>query len=154
MAHYWLLKSEPSVYSIDDLARDTETHWDGIRNYQARNFMRDTMQVGDKVIFYHSNAGPPAAVGVAEVCRSAYPDFTAWDPSDPHYDPKTDQKNPTWVMVDIRFIQKFSRSVSLGLIKEAPDLAGIMVAQRGARLSIQPLSLAHFDVLCQLGMSK
>src|SRR6185437_1538302 len=107
MANYWLVKSEPSCYSIDDLARDGKTMWDGVRNYQARNFMRDGMKKGDRVLFYHSNADPMGVVGVAEVCREAYPDFTAQDPSNDHFDPSSTADNPIWMMVDIAFVAKF-----------------------------------------------
>ncbi|HEY1074321.1 MAG TPA: EVE domain-containing protein [Patescibacteria group bacterium] len=148
---YWLIKSEPSVYSIDDLERDKTTYWDGIRNYQARNFLRDSMKVGDKIIFYHSNTEPPAAVGVAEVSKEGYPDFTAWDKEDPHFDPKSDPSNPTWYMVDIAFVKKFTHPLSLDAMKANPDLAGLMVIQKGARLSVQPVSKEHFERLVQLG---
>jgi predicted RNA-binding protein with PUA-like domain len=149
--NYWLFKSEPGAYSLDDLKRDGQTCWDGVRNYQVRNFMRDNMAVGDRVLFYHSNAEPTGVVGVAEICRAAYPDHTAWDPSNPHYDPASRQEAPTWLMVDIAYVSAFVRLVSLAEIKADPALAGMMVAQKGSRLSIQPVSEAHFQRVCELG---
>lgn len=145
------MKSEPAVYSIDHLASDKTTHWDGVRNFQARNFLRDSMQVGDQIIFYHSNAHPPAAVGVAYVSKAGYPDFTAWDPQDPHFDPKSNADNPTWYMVDISFAKKFTHALSLDDMKQIPELSGLMVIQKGARLSIQPVSKEHFETLVRLG---
>ena len=138
------MKSEPDVYSIDDLARDGSTHWDGVRNYQARNFMRDDMKVGDKVLFYHSNAKPPGAAGVATVCREAYPDFTAWDPKDKHFDPKSDPEDPTWFMVDIAYESNLPRDVSISELMANPTLADMAVVQRFQRLSVQPVTKAEF----------
>lgn len=148
--NYWLLKSEPNAYSIDDLARDKTTHWDGVRNFQARNYMRDQMKVGDKVLFYHSNTEPIGIVGVAEVCKEAYPDHTAFDPKDHHYDPKSDPSKPTWYMVDIAFVKKFDTPLTLSDIKANPGLETMMVAQKGSRLSVQPVSKEHFDYIVAL----
>jgi predicted RNA-binding protein with PUA-like domain len=148
---YWLMKSEPSVFSIDDLKREGQTCWDGVRNYQARNFMRDQMKLSDRVLFYHSNATPTGVAGIAEIVREAYPDHTAFDPADPHYDPKSDPNAPTWVMVDIGYVATFPRFVTLDEIKAEPGLAGIVVAQKGSRLSVQPVSEEHFKFLCMLG---
>lgn len=148
---YWLMKSEPTSYSIDDLARDQKTHWSGVRNYQARNFMRDDMRVGDGVLFYHSNATPSGVTGIARVSKAGYPDFTAWDPKDPHYDPKSPSEKPLWVMIDIQFVEKFPDIVSLEAIKREPRLTGIAVAQKGSRLSVQPVSSAHFNLIRQMG---
>lgn len=114
---YWLLKSEPNAYSIDDLKSDRVTHWDGVRNYQARNFMRDQMKVGDLCFFYHSNTDPVGIVGVCEVVKESYPDFTAFDPEDPHYDPKSDPDNPRWMMVDVKFKKKFSETLTLKALR-------------------------------------
>jgi len=114
---YWLMKSEPDVYSIDDLESDGETMWDGVRNYQARNFMRDDMEVGDRVLFYHSNASPPGVVGVAEVSRAGYPDHTARDPDSNYYDEKATEDDPRWFMVDVEFVEAFDEVVSLEEIK-------------------------------------
>lgn len=151
MQQCWLMKSEPQAYSIDDLERDRVTPWDGIRNYQARNFMRDRMQVGDRVLFYHSNAKPPGVVGLAQVARTAYPDFTAWNPQDPHYDPKSTAEKPVWMMVDVEFVEKFPHLVSLSDLKQRADLKGLLAVKRGMRLSIQPVEPAHFDIICQMG---
>jgi predicted RNA-binding protein with PUA-like domain len=151
MANYWLVKSEETCYSIDDLARDGKTMWDGVRNYQARNYMRDGMKLGDKVLYYHSNSEIIGVVGVAEVVREAYPDHTALDPLNDHYDPKATAENALWIMVDIGFVSKFPRPVSLQEIKDAPDLAGMVVAQKGSRLSVQPVSEEHFQVVCKMG---
>lgn len=148
---YWLIKSEPSVFSIEDLKRVGTTHWDGVRNYQARNFMRDGMRVGDRVLFYHSNAAPMGVAGIAEIVREAYPDHTAFDSSDPHYDPKSKPDAPTWLMVDIGYVTAFPRIVTLDEIKADPQLAGMVVAQKGSRLSVQPVSEEHFRRVCELG---
>jgi predicted RNA-binding protein with PUA-like domain len=142
---HWLLKTEPESYSIDDLKRDKKTSWDGVRNYQARNFIRDDMKTGDLILLYHSNAKPPGIVGIAKVCRDAYPDHTAQDPKDHHHDPKATKENPIWMMVDIQFVEKFTAIVSLDEIKAAKSLDGILVAKRGQRLSVQPVEKAHFD---------
>ena len=141
---YWLAKSEPSAYGIEDLRKDGITYWDGVRNYQARNFMRDTMREGDLVLFYHSNANPPAVAGVARVCREGYPDFTAWDKRDEHYDPKSDKDDPTWIMVDLAFVEAFDEPVPLDRLRAEPSLDGLLVIRRGQRLSIQPVELKHF----------
>ena len=151
MAKYWLIKSEPDVYSIVDLEKDKKTHWDGVRNYQARNFMRDEMKKGDQVIFYHSNTKPPGAVGVCEVVREGYPDFTAFDPDDKHYDPKSKEDEPTWYMVDVKFIQKFNNPVPLDEIKANPKLQDMKLIQRGNRLSVMPVKKAEFDEIVKMG---
>ncbi len=150
---FWLLKSEPEVYSIDDLARDGSTCWDGVRNYQARNYMRDEMRIGDGILFYHSNVQPTGIAGIARVSRPAYPDFTAWDKQNQHYDPKTDPENPAWMMVDIEFKEKFIHFVTLNEIKSHPDLEDIMVARRGMRLSVQPVESRHFAIISKWGRS-
>jgi predicted RNA-binding protein with PUA-like domain len=149
---YWLMKSEPDVFSIEDLAnnKDQTTYWDGVRNYQARNFMRDEMKVGDKVIFYHSNTKPPAAVGVCEIVKEAYPDFTAFDPEDPHFDPKSDKGNPRWYMVDIKLEKIFDRPVSLSEIKENPKLQDMKLVQKGNRLSVMPIKKSEFDEIVKM----
>lgn len=153
MNRYWLIKSEPSVYSIDDLERDGQTHWDGVRNYQARNMLRDEMKAGDQVLFYHSNADPMAVAGIAQVAREGYADDTALDPQGPHYDPKATPENPIWVMVDIGFVEKFVRPVALPEMRADPTLEGLMLTRRGSRLSVQPVSEAHFQRICALGRS-
>ena len=149
--NYWLMKSEPAVYSIADLERDKVTGWDGVRNYQARNIMRDQMQVGDLALFYHSNATPPGVAGLMRVVREAYPDSTAWDPASDHYDVRSTPDKPVWLQVDLEYVCAFRTFVALPAIKNDPDLGGIMVARRGARLSVQPVSPAHFSHICRLG---
>lgn len=144
MKRYWLMKSEPDVYSIDDLARDGTTSWSGVRNYQARNFMRDDMKVGDLVLFYHSNAEPPGVAGIAKVVRTAHPDLTALDPRSPYHDLKATPENPIWQMVDVGFVAAFKRIVSLDELRADPALAGMLVIKRGMRLSVQPVDPAHF----------
>ena len=147
---YWLVKSEPGAYSIDDLVRDKKTHWDGVRNYQARNFMRDSMKKGGHVLFYHSNADPTAVVGVCEVVKEGYPDFTAFDPEEKHFDPKSNNENPTWIMVDIKLIKKFKRPVSLNEIKKNPKLQDMRLVQRGNRLSVMPIEKKELDLIVKL----
>jgi predicted RNA-binding protein with PUA-like domain len=139
---YWLLKTEGSCYSIDDLARDRTIAWTGIRNYQARNFMRDGMHAGDLALFYHSNGtahSPTGVYGIARVASAPYPDETQFDRKDMHYDPKAKKEQPIWTSVDIAFVRKFKEPVTLSQIKFDPALKGMMVAQRGSRLSVQPV---------------
>ena len=141
---YWLFKSEPEEYSFDDLLRDKKTCWDGIRNYQVRNFMRDEMQVGDEVLFYHSNSSPPGVAGLARVASGAYPDHTQFDPKDKHYDAKSDPDEPRWLMVDIEAAGELARYVGLPELKADPALEEMGVVRRGNRLSVQPVSAAEF----------
>jgi predicted RNA-binding protein with PUA-like domain len=152
MSKFWLIKSEPSEFSIDDLAKSQNqtTYWDGVRNYQARNFMRDEMKIGDKVLFYHSNAEPNAVVGVCEVVREAYPDHTQFDPKHEHYDPKTDKKNPTWFMVDIKLEKKFKKHVTLEEIKVNSKLAKMRLVQRGNRLSVMPITKGEYEEILKM----
>ena len=149
---YWLFKSEPQAFSIDDLAREPKrmTFWDGVRNYQARNLLRDTIQLGDRVLFYHSNAEPMAIVGTAEVVRTGYPDHTAFDPEDHHYDPKSKPDQPTWYMVDIKLLQVFPTPVRRDDLKACAALNDMMLLRRGARLSIQPVTAAEWRAVHQL----
>jgi len=149
---YWLFKSEPESFSIADLAQepDQTTFWDGVRNYQARNFLRDTIRCGDRVLFYHSNADPMAIVGTAEVVKTGYPDHTAFDPSDHHYDPKSDPDKPTWFMVDIRLLQVFPKPVTRDDLKDCADLNDMMLLRPGARLSIQPVTAAEWQAVHRL----
>lgn len=139
---YWLFKSEPNAYSISDLAEEKKqtTFWDGVRNYQARNFLRDDVQVGDGVFFYHSNAKPLAIVGTMRVVKAGYPDHTAFDKDDHHYDPKSDPENPTWYHVDVKLEQEFPEPVTRDMLKDDDETAGMMVLARGSRLSIQPVT--------------
>ena len=149
--NYWLFKSEPDCYSIDDLKKDKKTFWDGVRNYQARNFMRDDMRPGDLVFYYHSNCETPGIIGLAEVCSESYPDHTAFDPNDKHFDPKSDPENPRWMMVDIRYRRKLKRVISLAEIKEhAERLEGFALIRRGNRLSVMPVEKEHFDFILSL----
>ena len=151
---YWLMKSEPGEFSIDDLkaAPGGETFWDGVRNYQARNFMRDDMKVGDGVLYYHSNCPETGVVGLATVCREAYPDHTAFDPEDKHYDPKSDPDNPRWCMVDIRFERKFERVILLRELRKYSDgpLRDMLLLRRGNRLSITPVTAGEWDFILSL----
>ena len=149
---YWLVKSEPEEFGIDDLAAQpgkTE-HWDGVRNYQARNFMRDEMKKGDQVFFYHSNCDTPGIVGIARVVREAYPDHTAFDPDDKHYDPKSDPDNPRWVMVDIKLVRKLKRTIALAELKQRDDLDGFALVRRGNRLSVMPVSEQHWNTILSM----
>lgn len=147
---YWLMKSEPDVYGIDDLQRDGTEPWDGIRNYQARNFLRDQMQMGDRALFYHSNATPPGVVGIMEVVSGPEADELAFDPKSKYFDPKSDPEAPTWIQRQMGFVEKFPRMVTLPELKEDPELEGMLVTRRGQRLSIQPVEKAHFDHICKL----
>ena len=146
---YWLMKSEPDVYSIADLARDQTTGWEGVRNYQARNLMRDQMQVGDLVLFYHSNAEPPGVAGLASVHRTGLVDPAQFDPQSKYFDPKSSPEQPRWIMVELAYVETFPRLLSLPEMRTCPELTGLMVLQRGARLSVQPVSEEHFQALCQ-----
>lgn len=150
---YWLIKSEPSVFSIDDLINSKEqtTYWDGVRNYQARNYLRDEMKINDKVIFYHSNSEPPAAVGVCEVVKEGYPDFTAFDPESNHYDPKSNPDSPAWFMVDVKFISKFANPVSIEQMRNKEKLKNLKLLQRGNRLSVMPISKEEFNQIVKMG---
>ena len=151
---YWLIKSEPSAYSIDDLKRDKSTLWEGIRNYQARNFMMKEMKVGDEALFYHSSAEPPGAVGIAEVSGAAEPDPTQFDSGDSHYDPKATPAKPIWFCVRVKFKQKFTRQVALSELRERKELKDMVLLQKGSRLSIQPVTEKEFKLVSELGSSK
>ena len=148
MPNYWLMKSEPTVYSIDDLERDGKTCWEGVRNYRARNYMRE-MRAGDRVLFYHSNAKPSSVVGLARVVRGAYPDHYARDKRNRYYDPKSSAANPRWFMVDVAFEEKFPSPVSLGQIKSAAKLKE-MVLVNNSRLSVQPVTKDEFGVITRM----
>ena len=148
---YWLVKSEPDCFSIQKLAEQPKqtTYWDGVRNYQARNFMRD-MRVGDRVFYYHSSADPPAVVGIAAVVREAYPDHTAQDPKADHYDPKSTPENPIWEMVDIRLEEIFAEPLGLDQLRDVPQLKNMELLRRGSRLSVQPVSAGEFETIVKL----
>ena len=146
---YWLLKSEPDVFSLEDLKNcpnQTEP-WDGIRNYQARNLMRDEMKVGDQAFFYHSRQAEPAIVGTVRVVRAAYPDHTSWDPSSKYFDEKSSPENPRWLMVDVQFESEFSRPVTLKELRSVPELKEMFLLRKGMRLSVQPVTEEEFQLI-------
>lgn len=147
---YWLIKSEPDCYSIDDFKKDKKADWSGVRNYQARNFMKE-MRVGDLALFYHSSTEPKAVVGVAKVVKEAHADTTGFDKKSEYYEPKATKENPIWYMVTFAFQSKFKTGVNLGQIKLNPKLAGMLLTQQGSRLSVQPVSPAHFETIQKLG---
>ena len=151
---YWLMKSEPGAFSIDDLKREKTTLWDGVRNYQARNFMMNEMKLEDEVIFYHSNADPPAAVGVMTVTGAAEPDPTQFDSEDGHYDPKATPGRPIWYGVRVKFKSKFARPVSLPEMRSHKGLQKMVLLQKGSRLSIQPVTEKEFEIVSELGSKK
>ena len=150
--NYWLMKSEPDTFGINDLInRPLQTeHWDGVRNYQARNMMRDDMKLGDQVFFYHSNCAEPGIVGIMEIVKEGYPDFTAFDPDDKHYDPKSDPAKPRWIMVDVKYVKTLSRTISLKELKAQTQLADLALLRRGNRLSIMPISKAEWEFILAL----
>jgi predicted RNA-binding protein with PUA-like domain len=150
---YWLLKSEPEVFSFEDLlaAKGRRTFWDGVRNYTARNTLRDDMKLGDGVLFYHSNTKPPGIAGVAKVVREGYPDPTQFDAKDPHYDPKARQDDPRWMMVDIEAVLPLERYVALDELRAAPGLRDMALVQRGQRLSVQPVSAGEWRAVLKMG---
>lgn len=148
---YWLFKSEPGAYSFDDLVRDSVAEWDGVRNFQARNLLRDEVQEGDGILFYHSSTSPLAVVGTAIVVRGGYPDHTAWDPGSEHPDPKSTPERPLWYMVDIQAEERFSRPVTLEMLKRTPGLKGMILLRRGMRLSIQPVTPQEWETIVAMG---
>ena len=150
MTNYWLMKSEPHVYSFDELIKDGSTHWDGVRNYQARNFMRDKMRIGDLVLYYHSNTKPPHIAGVSRICKESYPDITQFDKKSKYYDPKATEEVPRWFLVDMEPITKFDEMVTLDQLKDNDALEGMLVIKRGQRLSVQPVEKKHFDEVCSM----
>lgn len=151
---YWLMKCEPEAYSIDDLERDGIASWEGVRNFQARNTMRDDMKLGDGVLFYASNAEPSGVTGAAEVAREAYPDSYAFQKDHKYFDPKSDPENPTWYMVDIRFVEKFPAIVPLAELKATKGLEKMVVTQKGSRLSVQPVTRKEHEIVLKLGRQK
>jgi predicted RNA-binding protein with PUA-like domain len=153
---YWLFKTEPESFSIDDLAAapNQTTCWDGVRNYQARNFMRDEMRLGDRVLFYHSNANPPAIAGVAKVVREAYSDPTAWKKGDHHFEPKASPENPIWQMVDIQLEEIFPRPLELDELRKVAALKKMELLRRGSRLSVQPVTKTEFGAVLKLAHRK
>ena len=147
---YWLMKSEPDAYSMDDLARDKKTYWDGVRNYQARNFMRDQMKPGDLVFFYYSNAEPPGIAGIAKVASEGYPDPSAFDPKDRHYDPDSKKEKPTWYVIELGYVKKFKKLIPLEQLRKVQGLEKMPLLQRGQRLSVQPVSAKEWKLICDL----
>lgn len=144
------MKSEPDAYGIDDLERDRREPWDGIRNYQARNMMRDDMRIGDKVFFYHSNCKEPGIVGLAKVASEAYPDPTQFDPESRYFDPKSSEEAPRWLLVDVEFVRKLKRTITLAELKAQPGLDGMILTRKGNRLSIMPVDKPHWDLILGL----
>ena len=149
--NYWLMKCEPAAYTVAKLARDGSTSWEGVRNYQARNFMRDTMKIGDAVLFYASNVDPSGVTGIAKVSREAHPDHYAWKKGHKYFDPKSTKTNPRWFMVEISFIEQFSDTLPLSTLKATKGLRNMMVTKKGSRLSIQPVTKAEFNIVVRLG---
>jgi len=152
--NFWLMKSEPEAFSIDDLRSAGRAPWDGVRNYQARNFIRDQMKVGDLALFYRSNASPPGVVGVARVASAARPDPTALDPKHAGFDPRSDPQAPRWFLVDVEFVEELAALVSLAALKQDPALKDMLVVQKGQRLSVQPVTAAEFSRVLELGRSE
>ncbi|MBX9689312.1 MAG: EVE domain-containing protein [Candidatus Obscuribacterales bacterium] len=154
--NYWLMKSEPNVFSISDLekAANKTTCWDGVRNYQARNYLRDQIKNGDLVFFYHSNADPPGIAGIAEVVKEAYPDHTAFDKKHEHYDPKSKKENPSWYMVDIKHLQTFKTAIALDQLKELKGLEKMALLQKGSRLSVQPVTREEWETIIKIAGKK
>ena len=154
--HYWLMKSEPDTFSFQDLKNRPKQRepWDGVRNYQARNFMRDAMSVGDRVLFYHSNTQPPGIVGIAEIVSDAYPDPTAFNKKSKYYDPKSDPEQPRWFLVDVAYVADFQNMLTLEQMKAMPELSEMKVLQRGNRLSITPVSESEYRAITAYGLKK
>ncbi|MEW9624602.1 EVE domain-containing protein [Rhodanobacter geophilus] len=148
--HYWLMKSEPDAFSIDDLKRKKQEAWDGVRNYQARNYMRDGMRVGDKVFFYHSNCAEPGIVGIATVATDAYPDPSQFDPRSKYFDPGSSRDNPRWLLVDVKFAKRLKRTITLKELQADAALDGMVLLRKGSRLSVQPVEAAHWEHILAL----
>ena len=152
---YWLMKTEPTVFSFDDLKekpRSTD-HWEGVRNYQARNYMKE-MKKGDRILFYHSNSEEPGIVGIAEITTEAYPDFFSWDSKSRYYDPRSTPENPRWYMVDVTWKKAFKKIVTLKELKADPQLRTMKVLQKGQRLSVMPVTDEEFEIVAALGMQR
>jgi predicted RNA-binding protein with PUA-like domain len=149
---YWLFKSEPTTFSIDDLIKSPHqtTHWEGVRNYQVRNMLRDDIQVGDEVFFYHSNCTPPGIVGTMKIVKKGYPDASAWDKKSQYFDPKSSSENPIWYRVDVSFIKKFKKIISLDDIKQHPDLKNMLIVRKGNRLSITPVTTQEWKTILKM----
>lgn len=154
--NYWLMKSEPTTFSIDDLAKlPKQTHyWDGVRNYQARNMMKNEMKKGDLAFFYHSSCSPAGIVGIVEVVKEAYPDFTAFDSTSPYFDVKSTKENPRWYMVEVKLRKTFNQMVTLSQLRETPNLQSMRILQKGNRLSITPLSHLEWSTILSIAKEK
>ena len=148
--HYWLMKSEPSVFSIDDLKQRKTEPWDGVRNYQARNMLRDEIKKGDLALFYHSACEEPGIVGIMEIAKEGYPDHTAYDPNSRYFDPKSDPDNPRWFLVDVRYKRKLKRTITLQELRDQPQLQGMQLLQKGNRLSIMPVTRKEWDYILSM----
>lgn len=148
---YWLMKCEPSAYTIADLKRDGTTCWEGVRNFQARNFMRDQMRLGDLVLFYASNADPSGVTGLAKITKTGYPDSYAWKTGHKYFDPRSTKEKPMWFMVDLGFVEQFAGTVPLATLKATKDLASMLVTQKGSRLSVQPATKDEYTIVAKLG---
>ena len=148
--NYWLMKCEPSAYTIEQLERDGVTSWEGVRNYQARNFMRDQMKIGDRVLFYASNAEPSGVTGIAEISREAFPDPFATRKGHEYFDPKATKENPIWYSVDLKFVERFPRIIPLDTLKKTPGLESMVVVQKGSRLSIQPVTRKEYEIILRM----
>ena len=148
---YWLMKCEPAAYTIDDLQRDGKTTWEGVRNYQARNFLRDEMKEGDEVLFYASNANPSGVTGVAKIVRAGYPDEFQFRKGHKYFDPESDPSNPRWYLVDIGYVSTFKETIPLETLKKTPGLEKMVVTQKGSRLSVQPVTKEEFEIVKKLG---
>ncbi len=146
------MKTEPDVFSIDDLKKKGHAPWDGVRNYQARNYMRD-MRIGDLILFYHSSCKPPGVAGLARVCKEAIPDHTSWDPKSDYYDPRSSKEKPLWFMLEVEFVEKFPRLVSLDELRGTPELKDMLVLRRGMRLSVQPVDEKNFATVRRLAVT-
>jgi len=151
---YWLMKCEPAAYTIDDLKRDTRTSWEGVRNFQARNFMRDRMQVGNPVLFYASNAEPSGVTGLARIARAGYPDAYSWKKGHKYHDSASSKEKPLWYMVDIEFVERFPATLPLEMLKHTRGLEKMMVIRKGSRLSVQPVTKAEYDIVVKLGRAQ
>lgn len=147
---YWLIKSEPGAFSIDDLQRDGFTDWEGVRNFQARNMMRDEMKPGDLALFYHSGIKPPGVAGICRICETDKPDPSQWDPSSDYYDKRAKPDKPIWRMIEIEFVEKFQQLFSLPSIKAIPELSELAILRKGNRLSITPIKQEHFNLICDV----
>ena len=150
MVGYWLMKSEPNFYSISDLKRDKTAFWDGVRNYQARNFMIKNMKLGDKILFYHSNAKPSGVTGLALVCKPAKPDLTALDKNSQYYDPKATKEKPRWFAVTVRFVEIFDKIIPLGKLREQKALKNMRLLQKGQRLSVMPVTKSEYQYIVKM----